>query len=115
MADKTYKKADEVLLKALTSEPLNEDILYIRLIGAIELKKNNLAKEIDDTEEYWSIPLMAQWIKNNYQQDIPHTTILYHLNKLGYSYTTSRPHPYKGDPLLQEEFKKKALLNWSKN
>ena len=76
---------------------------------------NELAKEIDNTEQYWSVPIMNQWIQENYQQDIPHTTILYHLRKLGYSYTSARPHPYKGNPLLQEEFKKKVSKRWSKS
>lgn len=76
---------------------------------------NELVKEIDSTEQYWSVPLMNQWIKENYKQDIPDTTILYHLNKLGYSYTSARPHPYKGDPLAQQEFKKKVSKRWLKN
>lgn len=74
-----------------------------------------LTKKIDNTEQYWSVPIMSEWIKENYQEDIPHSTILYHLNKLGYSYTSSRPYPYKGDEEKQEEFKKKALERWSKS
>jgi len=76
---------------------------------------NELVKEIDSTEQYWSVPLMNAWIKENYKQDIPDTTILYHLNKLGYSYTSSRPHPYKGNQKAQKEFKKKASERWSRN
>ena len=49
---------------------------------------NKLVEKIDSTEQYWSAPIMNQWIQENYKQDIPHTTILYHLNKLGYSYTS---------------------------
>lgn len=76
---------------------------------------DELAKEIDNTDQYWSVPIMAQWIQKNYQQDIPRSTIWSHLQKLGYSYTSLRPNPYKGDPIAQQEFKKKASESYSKN
>lgn len=74
-----------------------------------------LSKEIDDTERYWSIPLMADWIFRNYNKRIPQQTIWYQLRKLGYSCSSSRPHPYKANPKTQQEFKKRALVFWSKN
>lgn len=75
---------------------------------------NELTREIDNKEQYWSIPLMAEWIKKKYNKDIPHVTILYHLKKLGYSHTSARPYPYKADKDRQEEFKKTASQSWSR-
>lgn len=57
---------------------------------------------------YWSIPKMQEWIENKYKKAIPEQTVWYHLDKLGFSYKSSRPHPYKGDRERQESFKKGA-------
>ena len=73
---------------------------------------DSLLKEIDKQKQYWSIPLMMQWIKEKYKQDIPEQTVWYHIDKQGYSYKSSRPHPYLGNKEKQEAFKKRA---WEKN
>lgn len=70
-----------------------------------------LTKEIKEKNGYWSIPTMQEWILKNYKESIPEQTVWYHLDKLGFSYKSSRPHPYKGDREKQEQFKKKV---WSK-
>ena len=67
-----------------------------------------LIKEIDKQEKYWSIPVMMQWIKRKYNLDIPEQTVWYHIDKLGYSYKSSRPHPHLGNKEKQEAFKKGA-------
>ena len=68
-----------------------------------------LGKEIKTTGGYWSIPKMQDWILNIYQEKIPEQTVWYHLDKLGFSYKSARPHPYKGDKERQESFKKGVL------
>ncbi len=68
-----------------------------------------LAKEIDKGGRYWSVPLMQQWIKEHFKKDVPGNTVWYHVTNLDYSYKSARPHPYKGDALKQEAFKKGAL------
>ena len=73
---------------------------------------SSLVKEIDRQGKYWSIPLMRQWIKEKYKQDIPEQTVWYHMDKQGYSYKSARPHPYLGNKEKQESFKKRA---WEKN
>jgi transposase len=67
-----------------------------------------LVKEIDKGGQYWSVPLMQAWIKEHKQQEIPESTIEYHLTLLKYSHKSARPHPYKGDKERQETFKKRA-------
>ena len=67
-----------------------------------------LVHEIDRKKGYWSVPLMQQWIKHQYRQDIPENTVWYHVTGLNYSYKSARPHPYKGDREKQEAFKKGA-------
>jgi transposase len=67
-----------------------------------------LTREIKKTRKYWSIPIMQEWIKKNKEKDIPEQTIWYHLKILGFSYTSLRPHPYKGDKETQKVFKKKG-------
>ncbi len=57
---------------------------------------------------YWSIPKMQEWIEKEYKEHIPEQTVWYHLDKLKFSYKSSRPHPYKGDKERQESFKKRA-------
>ena len=64
-----------------------------------------LAKEIDKGG-YWSIPRMQEWIKGQYQKDIPEQTVWYRMDKLNYSYKSARPHPILGDRDRQETFKK---------
>jgi len=68
-----------------------------------------LCEMIKTANGYWSIPKMQEWIEKTYQKAIPEQTVWYHLNKLGFSYKSARPHPYKGDKGQQESFKKRAL------
>lgn len=70
-----------------------------------------LLKKLDEMEEYWSVPKMQKWIKEEYKEDIPDSTIEYHLHKANYSWKTNRPSPYKGDKAKQDSFKKKGLKN----
>lgn len=69
-----------------------------------------LGNTIKNTNGYWSIPKMQEWINNKYKKEIPEQTVWYHLDKLGFSYKSARPHPYKGDRDKQASFKKGALL-----
>lgn len=69
---------------------------------------DKLVTEINKGEQCWSIPLMQEWVENQYKKEIPESTIWYHLNRLNISYKSSRPHPYKGDREAQSEFKKGA-------
>lgn len=71
---------------------------------------NELVKEIDKGGKCWSIPMMQDWIEENHKEKVPEQTVWYHIDKLGYSYKSSRPHPYKGDREKQQVFKKRA---WS--
>lgn len=71
---------------------------------------DNLTKEIERKKGYWSIPLMQKWIAEHEKVDIPEITVWYRMDKLKYSYKSSRPHPYKGDKEKQDSFKKGALL-----
>jgi transposase len=74
-----------------------------------------LAEHIKTKGGYWSIPKMQEWIEATYQKVIPEQTVWYNLDKLGFSYKSSRPHPYKGDRERQESFKKGALQkHWSR-
>jgi transposase len=68
----------------------------------------NLVLEIQKQDKYWSIPLMIEWIHKQYKKTIPEQTIWYQLDKRGYSYKSSRPHPYLGNKEKQESFKKRA-------
>jgi len=67
----------------------------------------DLFEKLDEMEEYWSVPKMQKWIKEEYKQDIPASTIEYHLHKSNYSWKTNRPSPYKGDKEQQASFKKR--------
>ena len=49
---------------------------------------------------------MQEWIKEQYQKDIPEQTVWYRMDKLNYSYKGARPHPVQGDRERQETFKK---------
>ena len=68
-----------------------------------------LTEMLKEKGGYWSIPLMQEWIQKKYEKYIPEQTVWYHLNKLGFSYKSARPHPYKGDRKRQESFKKGVL------
>jgi transposase len=69
---------------------------------------DNLVKEIDKGGRYWSIPLMVEWLKEHYKENVPENTVWYHLKRLNYSHKSARPHPYKGNKERQETFKKGA-------
>lgn len=69
-----------------------------------------LGEHLKTTGGYWSIPKMQEWIFSTYKETIPEQTVWYHLDKLGFSYKSARPHPYKGDKERQESFKKRVSL-----
>lgn len=70
---------------------------------------DDLIQEIDKGGRYWSVPLMQEWIKEKYREEIPENTVWYHVTGLDYTYKSARPHPMKGDPGKQESFKKGGL------
>ncbi len=76
---------------------------------------DELFKNLDCMEEYWSVIKMQKWIKDSYDVSIPCSTIDYKLHKANYSWKTSRPSPYKGDAVKQEDFKKMELKRWLRN
>lgn len=65
-----------------------------------------LFAKLDLMEEFFSIPKMQSWIEETYNVSIPEPTIYYRLRINGYTFKSSRPNPYKGDPNLQAQFKK---------
>lgn len=65
-----------------------------------------LCAKLDLMEEFFSIPKMKAWIEDTYKVSIPERTIHYRLRANGYTFKSSRPNPYKGDPDLQAAFKK---------
>lgn len=65
-----------------------------------------LFKKLDAMEEFWSSPKMSIWIEETYKVKIPERTIRSRLKSNNYSFKSSRPNPYKGDPNLQAAFKK---------
>lgn len=67
----------------------------------------SLVKEVDKGG-YWSVPRMQEWLREHKQQEVPESTVWYHVTRLGYSHKSARPHPYKGDTKKQEVFKKGA-------
>jgi transposase len=67
----------------------------------------DLKVEIKKQQGYWSIPMMVRWIKEHKKETIPESTVWYHMTHLHMSYKSARPHPYLGDKVRQEEFKKK--------
>lgn len=71
---------------------------------------DELIKEIDKQKQYWSIPKMMEWVEERFKKEIPEQTIWYQLDKRGYSYKSSRPHPYLGNKEKQESFKKGAWV-----
>ncbi|MBP9760607.1 MAG: helix-turn-helix domain-containing protein, partial [Candidatus Pacebacteria bacterium] len=52
---------------------------------------DELAREIDKGGRYWSIPLMQEWLKKHKNQDIPESTVWYHIDRLNYSHKSARP------------------------
>jgi transposase len=65
-----------------------------------------LFAKLDLMEEFWSVPKMAAWIQEIHGKAIPEQTIHNRLKIGGYTFKSSRPNPYKGDPELQAAFKK---------
>jgi transposase len=68
-----------------------------------------LFAKLDAMEEFFSVPKMQVWIEETYGKKIPERTIHDRLRVGGYSFKSSRPNPYKGDPNLQAQFKKTEL------
>lgn len=69
---------------------------------------DDLAEEIKKSNQCWSITAMQDWIKKHKKQEIPTTTVWFHLKQLDFSYKSARPHPYKGNKEAQEVFKKRG-------
>ncbi len=65
-----------------------------------------LFTKLDNMEEFYSVPKMQSWIEDTYGITIPQNTIHNRLRANGYTFKSSRPNPYKGDPNLQASFKK---------
>jgi transposase len=65
---------------------------------------DSLLQEIDKGGQYWSVPLMQEWIAEHHQKEIPESTIWYHVKARDYSYKSARPHPYQGNTKAQEAF-----------
>lgn len=73
-----------------------------------------LAEEINKGG-YWSVPRMQEWIRTHHRHDIPEQTVWYHMDQLGYSYKSARPHPVQGSQERQEAFKKRGFPHsWSR-
>ena len=76
---------------------------------------DKLVEEINKQDRYWSIPLMQEWIEQNYKKSIPEQTVWYRMRKMNrMSYKSSRPHPYLGNKTKQDNFKKKGYRILSK-
>ena len=71
---------------------------------------DDLIKEIDKQDKYWSIPIMQEWVKKHKKKQIPYNTVWYHIKDLNYSYKSARPHPHLGDKERQNDFKKRAWV-----
>ena len=69
---------------------------------------NDLLKEVEKSKKCWSMPLMQEWIRKHKKKEIPESTIWYHLQLSGFTYTSLRPHPHKGDKKAQKAFKKRG-------
>ena len=70
----------------------------------------DLKAEINKQKEYWSVPKMVEWIKNQKKTTIPEITVWYHMvHKHDMSYKSARPHPHLGNTTKQAEFKKKGF------
>jgi len=72
----------------------------------------DLVKEINKSDKFWTLKLMQEWLKKEKEVEIPSQSIWYRITQLGYSHKSSRPFPYKGDREKQEEFKK--MEYWTK-
>jgi len=72
---------------------------------------DRLVQEVDKGDCYWSVPLMQDWLKEHEGKEVPESTVWYHIDRLGYSHKSARPHPYKGDEEKQDAFKKG--VSWS--
>lgn len=66
-------------------------------------------EKLDAMDEYWSIPKMQKLVEELHNIKVPYETMRMRVKRAGYSYKSNRPSPYKGDPKLQEEFKKMQL------
>lgn len=67
-----------------------------------------LSKQIDKQDQYWSIPLMMDWIKKKFHKEIPEQTVWYRMYRMNdFTYKSSRPTPYLGNDKKQKQFKKK--------
>ena len=73
-----------------------------------------LCAKLDLMEEFFSIPKMQAWIEDTYGVSIPERTIHYRLRVNGYTFKSSRPNPYKGDPDLQAAFIPKGQVSRKK-
>ncbi len=67
-----------------------------------------LARKIGKGGQYWSVPLMREWIRKRFRVEIPENTVWYRVRDLGFSHKSARPHPYRGDRKRQAAFKKGA-------
>jgi transposase len=74
-----------------------------------------LFKELDSMQEYWSVVKMQKFVKDLHNIEVPNETMRMRVKRAGYSYKSNRPSPYKGDKVKQEAFKKTDLKMWSKN
>lgn len=68
----------------------------------------SLTDEIDKQEGVWSLPRMQNYIEENFSQKPSLSQIYKRLKKLGYSYKSSRPHPFKGDKKNKRSSKSKV-------
>ena len=68
-----------------------------------------LLEHVENTKQYWSIPLMIKWIKDTYKEEIPYNTVWYNVTHSKFSYKSARPHPHLGSIEQQELFKKGGL------
>lgn len=67
-----------------------------------------LTRKIGKGGQYWSVPLMCEWIRKRFRVEIPENTVWYRVRDLGFSHKSARPHPYRGDRKRQAAFKKGA-------
>ena len=63
-----------------------------------------LANEIKKGGKYWSLRIMQDWIQEKEGVLVPIPTIWYHMQVLGFTYKSLRPHPYLGNKEKQEDF-----------
>lgn len=65
-----------------------------------------LTRKIEKGGQYWSVPLMREWIRKRFEVEIPENTVWYRVRDLGFSHKSARPHPYRGDRKRQVAFKR---------